>query len=95
MSVLNFSYARIKDADKFQEYIAAAAVLMQEAGVEVLVRGKFSHTMRGEEKNDHISAVFRYEDKEAVDRFYTSDACKKLIPLRDAACDMTIQIYEE
>jgi len=95
MSILNFSYAVIKDMDKFQEYVKAAAVLMEEEGVEVVVRGKFSETMCGEDASAHIAAVFRYKDQAAVDAFYTSEKYKLLIPLRNDACDMTINLYEE
>jgi uncharacterized protein (DUF1330 family) len=95
MSILNFSYADVKDARKFREYAEAAAVLMEEAGVEVVVRGNFSVTMRGEESSPHIAAVFRYPDITAVENFYTSEKYKALIPLRDKACDMTIKLYEE
>ena len=95
MAVLNFSYALIKDAAKFQDYIHAAAGLMVDAGIEVVVRGRFSHTMRGDERSQHIAAVFRYPDLESLERFYGSEDYKTLIPLRDEACDMTIEIYEE
>lgn len=95
MSILNFSYADIKDTEKFKEYVKAAAVLMEEAGVEVVVRGNFSMTMRGEKCSPHIAAVFRYPNKAAVEGFYNSEKYKALIPLRDEACDMTINLYEE
>lgn len=95
MTVLNFSYADVKDADKFQQYVQAAAVLMQEAGVEVVVRGRFADTMRGPEKSNHIAAVFRYSDMAAVEQFYNSEKYLAIVPLRDEACDMTIHLYEE
>lgn len=95
MSILNFSYADIKDIEKFKEYVKAAAILMEEDGVEVVVRGNFSTTMRGNGASPHIAAVFRYPDLESVEAFYNSEKYKALIPLRDAACDMTIHLYEE
>ncbi|QUS56793.1 DUF1330 domain-containing protein [Pseudovibrio brasiliensis] len=95
MSVLNFSYATIKNMGQFQQYVQAAAALMEEAGVEVIVRGKFSQTKRGDELLPHIAAVFRYKDLQSLEDFYTSVAYKKIIPLRDEACEMTIQVYEE
>ncbi|WP_020409258.1 DUF1330 domain-containing protein [Hahella ganghwensis] len=95
MPILNFSYANIKDHDKFQQYVKAAAPLMEKAGVEVVARGSYSSTMKGKEENPHIAAVFRYPDLAAVERFYSSDQYKALIPLRDEACDMTINLYEE
>jgi len=76
MTVLNFSYADIKDAEKFQQYVQAAAALMAEFDVEVVVRGKFSTTMRGESRTPHIAAVFRYRDMAAVEAFYNSEKYK-------------------
>ena len=95
MAILNISYAKIKDADKFRAYVEAAAKLMTAADVEVVARGSFVMTKRGDELNDHITAVFRYPDMASVEAFYGSEAYKKLIPLRDEACEMTIQLYEE
>ena len=95
MPVLNFSYATIKNADKFQAYVKAAAELMADMNVEVVVRGQYSETYRGEEKSAHIAAIFRYPDMETAKGFYTSKRYEPLIPLRDEACDMTIHFYEE
>lgn len=95
MPVLNMSYAVLKDPDAFQDYVQKASVLMQDYEVEVVVRGKFIEAMRGDPKGPHIAAVFRYTDRESVERFYSSEAYRQLIPLRDAACDMEIQLYEE
>lgn len=95
MTVLNFSYATIKNAEKFQQYLEAAAALMEGADVEVIVRGEFSKTMAGDHTAPHIVAVFRYSDMAAAENIYTSAQYKALIPLRDEACDMTINLYEE
>jgi len=95
MPILNFSYAKIKDSGKFNEYIKAAAVLMEEANVEVIVRGEYISTKRGEKCTPHIAAVFRYPDKATAEKFYASEEYKVLIPLRDEACDMTVNFYEE
>ena len=95
MSILNFSYANIKDIDKFKQYIKAAAILMEESCVEIVVRGDFSVTMKGDNCAPHIAAVFRYPDKDAVDKFYTSEKYKAIIPLPDEAYDMKINLYKE
>lgn len=95
MTVLNFSYADIKDEDKFTAYVKAAALLMEADGVEIVVRGNFVTTMHGVKVDPHIAAVFRYSDMAAVERFYNSEEYKALIPLRDEACDMTINLYQE
>lgn len=95
MPVLNFSYADVKDTQKFQEYVAAAAALMKQRGIEVIVRGKYAKTMQGDEKSPHIAAVFRYPNMEAAQAFYNSEEYLAIIPLRDAACIMSIYFYEE
>ncbi len=95
MAILNFSYAEIKDSDKFMEYVKAAGCLIEEAGIEVVVRANYSNTMRGDKRAPHVAAVFRYPDQAAVEKFYTCDKYRALIPLRDEACEMTIQLYEE
>lgn len=95
MSILNFSYADVKDSQKFQEYVAAAAALMKQHNVEVVLRGEYTQTMRGDEKAPHIAAIFRYPDMAAAEAFYNSAAYQTLIPLRDAACTMTIHFYKE
>ncbi|MGR1582587.1 DUF1330 domain-containing protein [Thalassobius sp. S69A] len=95
MPVLNFSYAEIKDTQKFREYVSAAAALMTQHNVEVVVRGEFERTMQGSEKTPHIAAVFRYPSMEAAQAFYGSPEYQAIVPLRDAACTMTIHFYRE
>lgn len=95
MTILNFSYAVVKDVNKFQEYIKAASEVMAGENIEVVVRGEYSDTVRGEESSAHIAAVFRYPDRDTFDRIYNSEEYKAIIPLRDEACDMTIKLYEE
>lgn len=94
MGIINISTAIVKDEKLFQEYIQKAALLMKEQNVEVICRGKYVETMRGDTHSHHIVAVFKYANKNALNHFYTCEEYKKLIPLRDKACEMTIQIYE-
>lgn len=93
MSVLNFSYATIKDAEAFRDYVTKAAALMQRMEVEVVLRAEFAKTVRGAEKGAHIAAVFRFRDMAAAEAFYASEDYLPLVPLRDRACDMEIQFY--
>lgn len=95
MSVLNFSYAEIKDRAAFQDYVRQAALLMQKLDVEVVVRGELAETKRGTEKPDHIAAVFRYPNLQSAHDFYESADYQALIPLRDKACEMSIYFYHE
>jgi uncharacterized protein (DUF1330 family) len=95
MPVLNFSYAVLKDTEAFREYVQMAASLMQSQGVEVVVRGNHRTTMRGDQNEQHVAAVFRYCDMESALSFYASDDYQNLTGLRDRACEMEIQLYEE
>ena len=95
MTVLNIAFTEIKDAEKKQEYIAKAAPLMQKYGAEVVVRGRYLKTLVGEGKPPHITGVFRFSDMETAEAFYGCDAYKVLIPVREAAGQMTFNFYEE
>jgi len=95
VTVLNFSFATLKDRALFEDYVAQAAALMAQDGVEVVVRGRYAKTLNGSDEPPHIAAVFRYQSLEAAYAFYDSAAYKALVPLRDRACDMEIRFYEE
>jgi len=95
MTVLSFNYATLKDQEAFQEYVQKAAALMKMAGIDVVIRAKFSKTLLGTPKTDHVSAVFRYPDLDVAKAFYVSEPYKKIVPLRDKACEMSIHFYSE
>lgn len=95
MTVLNISTAVIKDTVLFKDYVEKAAVLLQAQGVEVLCRGRHIATMRGTHDGTHVVAVFRFLDREAVNRFYEGADYQPLRVLRDRACDMTIRLFDE
>lgn len=95
MPVLNFSHARIHDADKFRQYVEQAAALLAEHGVEVVVRARSAETLRGESPVAQVAAVFRHRDIESAIAFYACERYRALVPLRDAACAMTVQLYQE
>lgn len=95
MTVLSFNYAALKDQDAFQEYVQKAAVLMKAANIDVVLRAKFAETLLGTSETEHVSAVFRYSDLDAAKAFYASDPYKKIVPLRDKACEMSIHFYNE
>lgn len=95
MPVLNFSYARIHDADKFHQYVNQAAPLLAAHGVEVVVRARFAETLRGASPEAQVAAVFRHRDIESAIAFYACERYRALVPLRDEACEMTVQLYQE
>jgi uncharacterized protein (DUF1330 family) len=95
MAVLNISTAVIKDTDLFKDYVEKVAVMLEQQGVAVLCRGRHIATTRGTHDGAHVVAVFRFADRDAVERFYEGAAYQPLRVLRDRACNMTIHLYEE
>ena len=50
MTVLNFSFATLKDPALFDDYVRQAAKLMAQQDVEVVLRGRFAATLKGPAK---------------------------------------------
>ena len=93
MSVLVFAIVNVKNPEKFAEYGQKAAETFGPYGGEVIVRGKYVSTLVGSEPHS-AGAVIRFPNKSSVDEWYASDAYQAIIPLRDAAADMTLTIFD-
>ncbi|MEM7172012.1 MAG: DUF1330 domain-containing protein [Pseudomonadota bacterium] len=84
----------VKDPEKFQEYAAKAGPTFAAFGGKLITKGKAEKTLAGH--SDHkTAAVIGFPDIEALHSWYQSDAYQALIPLRDAAADMTMTSYSE
>lgn len=92
---LNLSSARIKDADLFAQYVEKAGALMRRFDVEVVARGAFEAVIAGPADDVSVGAVFRYRDMETAKAFFASEEYRALLPLREAACGMTIVLFQE
>lgn len=95
MPVLTIAFAEVRDAEKFQTYVGAAAPLMAEHGAEVVVRGRYVQSMLTEDMNGHVVGVFRFENLASAKAFYCSHRYQQLVPLSEEAADMTFHFYEE
>lgn len=95
MTVLNVATTEILDEEKMKAYIAAAAPLMEKFDAEVVIRGKYLKTLLGSTCVEHIIGVFRFKDITTAENFYSCEEYIDLIPLRDAAGNMTFNFYEE
>lgn len=95
MTVLNFAFTEIRDGEKMQAYVDAAAPIMRKFGAEVVVRGRYLKSLLGDTKEAHIVGVFRFPDMETAQQFYGCDEYLKLVPLREQAGAMTFNFYEE
>ncbi len=95
MKIINISTAYIKDENLFKEYLTKAGVLIKEQGVEVICKGKYVASTSGLNQGPYIMAIFKYKDRAAFDYFYACEAYQAILPLRDQACEMNIQVYTE
>jgi uncharacterized protein (DUF1330 family) len=95
MTVLNVAFAKIRDAKKMQEYAKAAAPIMKQFGAEVIVRGNYVKTLLGDQKQSHVTGIFRFPDMDIAEQFYGCPAYAALIPLREQAGAMELHFYEE
>lgn len=94
MSALMIARITVKDAEKFQQYLAKSKKVAAPYGAELLFRGKADRTLTGED-NDHVLAVIaRFPSTEKIEEWYGSDEYQPLIALRDEGTDMTITSYE-
>jgi uncharacterized protein (DUF1330 family) len=81
--------ARIKDPKKYQKYTAQARSLIAAAGGEPIAGGPVAETLVGSSDASAV-AVIRFADSQALEDWYRSDAYQALVPLRDAAADVTL-----
>jgi len=80
--------ARIKDPEKHQEYVTLSGPLIKAAGGELLAAGPVAETLVGTSDASALAAI-RFPDAQALQDWYDSDAYQALVPIRDAAAEMT------
>jgi uncharacterized protein (DUF1330 family) len=94
MSAYLVAHAAVKDMDKLEEYAGQAVPMIEAAGGERLFRGRVTENLVGSH-DANLCAAFRFPDRDTLQRWYDSDAYQALIPLRDAAADMTFIVVED
>jgi len=83
----------IKDPEKWAEYRSRVGATIAPWGGDLVCRGKWISTLCGE--HNHTNAlVIRFPDSDAVSSWYNSPDYQALIPLREQAADMVLEIYE-
>ena len=78
-------HATIKDAEKFQEYGAAAGPTAASFGGEVISRG-VSTSLHGD-KPGELKVIIQFPTKDAAENWYNSSEYQKLIPTRNEGID--------
>ncbi|MEQ1880907.1 MAG: DUF1330 domain-containing protein [Burkholderiales bacterium] len=93
MSACVIGYINVRDSQKWAAYRKQVPATILPFGGEVIFRGSQVAVLSGQ----HVYAdtvVIRFPDREAVERWYQSDAYQALIPLREQAADMVLIAYQ-
>jgi len=94
MSAFFIATVDIRDRDKFAEYSEKVAVTFEQYGGTRLIRGIKSAVLVGEADNNAVG-VFKFADEAALNTWYNSPEYQAIVPLRDAACKMSIVAYAD
>ncbi len=93
MSALMIARITVKDAEKFQDYLARTQKVAAPYGAELLFRGRADRALNG--ANDHqIAVIAKFPSLAKIDEWYDSDAYQPLKALRDEGSDMQMTSYE-
>lgn len=83
---------RIRDAQRWIAYRDAVPATLVAWGGEIVARGRAARLLAGTD-DDGDCVVLRFPSLDAVDGWYASDAYRAIVPLRDAAADVTLVAY--
>lgn len=93
MSVLVFAAVKVNDPEKFEQYASAAGPTLAAFGAELLLRGTYNASLTDVPAHS-LGAVIKFPSKQAVDDWYASPAYQAIIPVRDAAADVSLTVYD-
>jgi uncharacterized protein (DUF1330 family) len=86
--VYAIALVKIKNSEKMGEYLKYASPLIAEYQGEIVSKGKVVSVFNGNADYDMV-AIAEFPTSEAIDGFYNSSEYQAIIPLRDAAADVT------
>ena len=84
---------RPRAAEKLADYSAAAAPTVAAFGGEFIHRGKFVSSLAGS-GTPHGLGIIRFPDVDAAKNWFASPEYQAIVPLREAAAEMTFHLYE-
>jgi uncharacterized protein (DUF1330 family) len=83
----------IRDASRWQEYVSHVGGTIAQYGGEVQFRGERAAVFSGEYPFER-AVVIKFADLAAAKRWHESPEYQRLIPIRDAAADVTLVSYQ-
>lgn len=97
MAAFLTGHIRIRDAEKWHQYLAAVEATISNHGGEILLRG-LQHEVVSNESAFNAGferlVVLRFEDMAALRRWYDSADYQRLKTLRAVAADVTVVTYQ-
>ncbi|MBV6475790.1 MAG: DUF1330 domain-containing protein [Rhodocyclaceae bacterium] len=83
----------IKDPQKWEDYRSQVPATLAPWQAELVFRGRKFAVLGGSHAHDD-TVVIRFPDAESLRGWFASPAYQALIPLREAAADVTLVGYE-
>jgi uncharacterized protein (DUF1330 family) len=89
-------HIKIRDVQKWHEYLAQVDATITAYGGEILLRGLQADVLANPgnfDENFERLVVLRFADMSSLDRWYASSEYARLKPIRAAAADVTVVTY--
>ncbi len=93
MNVFFIAHINFKDAEKFQQYAAVAGPSMKSYNGELLCKGKSLKPLCGNSDYEMV-VIVNFPSQEHARNWYASQEYQSVIPVRDEAVDINIELYE-
>jgi uncharacterized protein (DUF1330 family) len=84
----------VRDAEKWEKYLAQVGATFPPYGGEVVFRGKDAESLDGDEAHELV-VVLRFADRAAAKRWRQSPEYRRIVPIRDDAADVVLTAYSD
>jgi uncharacterized protein (DUF1330 family) len=85
-------HIHVRDAEKWQDYVAQVGATIAAYGGEMLLRGETAKVFSGEHPFERV-VVLMFSDQQSVARWNDSPEYQRLVAVRDLAADVTLVSY--
>ncbi|ODS99320.1 MAG: hypothetical protein ABS56_01675 [Lautropia sp. SCN 69-89] len=83
----------VRDAARWAEYRSRVPATLARWGAELLFRGRRAEVLSGEQPHSE-TVVLRFPDLASIDGWHRSAEYQALIPIREAAAEVTLASYD-
>jgi uncharacterized protein (DUF1330 family) len=93
MSVYLVGQITVKNQHLWKQYVEGVARSLEGVEASILFRGKKLADLSGINERELVVAI-EFHDQATLDQWFESELYQSIIPVRDAAADVMITIYE-